>query len=469
MGANLSKYPDYKNSEIQWLGEVPAHWKIIRSGTLFREVVDTGYPDLDLLSIDRFRGIIYQTEIGRKTRASEDRSLYKRIRPGELGYNLMNAFMGSIGVSQYEGLLSPAYAVAVARLKVNPWYYHHLYRTPIYSAEINRCSYGIMYERNRLYFDRFKTIPIPLPPIEEQERIVAFIHNRTSQIQRLIRNKRRLIALLTEQKQNVIDRYVTVGIDSTIRLKPSGVDELEDVPTHWNIKPLKRWVKINSSSLSETTDPNYTFKYIDIGSVGTGFLIEKPESMRFSAAPSRARRILRKGDTVISTVRTYLKAVYFVEDDCQDLIASTGFAVLTPGRDVVPEFLSFLIQSNSFIERVTTNSIGVAYPAITETRLGVFHLALPPTEMEQLEIINCIKTETQAIEVAIKRTQREIDLIREYNTRLIVDAVTGKLDVRNIQLINDKEPSEMLNEHLSSYPLEGEGLESIEEDINAND
>ena len=100
---DLKPYPEYKDSEVLSLGDVPSHWKMIRSGYLFREVIDTGHPDLELLSIDRFRGIIRQSDIGRKERASKDRSNYKRICKGQLGYNLMNAFMGSIGISRYEG------------------------------------------------------------------------------------------------------------------------------------------------------------------------------------------------------------------------------------------------------------------------------------------------------------------------------------------------------------------------------
>jgi type I restriction enzyme, S subunit len=144
--------------------------------------------------------------------------------------------------------------------------------------------------------------------------------------------------------------------------------------------------------------------------------------------------MLKQGDTIISTVRTYLKAVYFVANDQEDLVASTGFAVLTPNPNVVPEYLSFVIQSNTFVERVMANSVGIAYPAIAETRLGALHLALPPTVSEQLLLVERIKRETQTIDGAIRRAQREMDLIREYRIRLISDVVTGKLDVRGVEL-----------------------------------
>ncbi|MFZ1464062.1 MAG: restriction endonuclease subunit S, partial [Anaerolineae bacterium] len=169
--------------------------------------------------------------------------------------------------------------------------------------------------------------------------------------------------------------------------KDSGVPWLGDVPAHWVIKPLKRWVRINVEVLPENTDANCEFRYLDIGTVGTGILTGKPQRLKFGGAPSRARRVLHRGDTIISTVRTYLKAVYFVSEDAHDLIASTGFAVLTPVQGVDPRFLSFLVQSDPFTDRVSADSVGTAYPAIAETRLGTFHVAIPPLPDEQLAII----------------------------------------------------------------------------------
>src|SRR5574339_91644 len=108
----LRPYPHLKKTGLSWIKSIPSNWVILRNRNLFREVVDTGHPELELLSIDKFRGIVRQTDIGRKERAPENRTAYKHVRPGELAYNLMNAFIGSIGVASIEGILSPAYAVA---------------------------------------------------------------------------------------------------------------------------------------------------------------------------------------------------------------------------------------------------------------------------------------------------------------------------------------------------------------------
>ncbi len=160
--------------------------------------------------------------------------------------------------------------------------------------------------------------------------------------------------------------------------KDSGVPWLGEVPKHWEVRRLKSWLDVNEFVLSEDTDPEYTFEYLDIGSVATGRLTAKPERIRFGNSPSRARRVVRPGDTIVSTVRTYLKAVWHAEHQGDDLVASTGFAVLTPRRGTFPRFVSYFCQSDPFTNRVTAEAVGIAYPAIAETRLGTFEVCIPP-------------------------------------------------------------------------------------------
>lgn len=230
------------------------------------------------------------------------------------------------------------------------------------------------------------------------------------------------------EKQAIIDRAVTRGLDSSAQLRPSGVEWLGNVPDHWEVCKLKHKVKINNSTLPETTDPYFEFQYIDIGSVDSGSLSEQPQRLQFHMAPSRARRIVENGDTIVSTVRTYLKASWFA-DNISDVICSTGFAVLTPGRDLMPKFVSYVVRSNAFTDQVTADSVGVAYPAISDTKLGLLFLCIPPLA-EQAAIVEYLDEVTADIDAAITRARRQIELLEEYRTRLIADTVTGKLDVR---------------------------------------
>jgi restriction endonuclease S subunit len=210
--------------------------------------------------------------------------------------------------------------------------------------------------------------------------------------------------------------------------KDSGLPWLGDIPEHWVVKPLKRWVSINAQVLPDTTVPEYTFDYLDIGCVGTGRLIGKPRRIQFGDAPSRARRILQRGDTIISTVRTYLRAVWFVAKDVSDLVASTGFAVLSPREGIVPEYIGFTLQSDPFINHVTANSIGTAYPAIGETRLGTFHVALPPTRDEQLAIAQYLDGMDRKVRRFIRNRRRLIEVLNEQKQAIINRTITHGLD-----------------------------------------
>lgn len=211
--------------------------------------------------------------------------------------------------------------------------------------------------------------------------------------------------------------------------RPSGVPWLGDVPEHWDVQRLKHWVGINESVLPETTDPGFVFRYLEIGAIDNGELTQGPGRIRFSDAPSRARRVVKYGDTIISTVRTYLKAVWFADKTIGDLICSTGFAVLTPREETVPKFVSYVVQSNIFTDMVTAESVGIAYPAIAEGRFGSLQVCVPPLA-EQAAIVEHLDKATAGIDAAIAHARRQIELLEEYRTRLIADVVTGKLDVR---------------------------------------
>jgi type I restriction enzyme S subunit len=208
-------HPDvpFKPSGIPWLGDIPKHWETIRCGGLFREVADVGHPNARLLSIDRFKGIIPQDETGRRTRASYDRGAYKRVRPGQLAYNLMNAFMGALGFSKYDGIVSPAYAVAQPLQEIETRYFHYLLRTSSYTGEFNRLSYGIMYERNRLYFERFKVVRALLPPLDEQRAIADWIEANTGALNTAIARTEREIALMQEYRTRLTADLVTGKLD----------------------------------------------------------------------------------------------------------------------------------------------------------------------------------------------------------------------------------------------------------------
>ena len=209
--------------------------------------------------------------------------------------------------------------------------------------------------------------------------------------------------------------------------KYSGLPWLGDVPEHWDVRRLKHAVQINPETLSEDTDLEYLFNYMDINSVGTGYMSTPPVRQVFGNAPSRARRVMRTGDTAISTVRTYLKAAYHLQRDWPDLIASTGFAILRPPVGIVPALLGHFVRSDAFVRQVVANSVGIAYPAISETKLGTLCLPLPPLS-EQRAIVRYLDYVDLRISRYIAAKQKLIDLLEEEKQAIINQAVTRGLD-----------------------------------------
>jgi type I restriction enzyme, S subunit len=187
---------------------------------------------------------------------------------------------------------------------------------------------------------------------------------------------------------------------------------------------LKYLTEINRRVLPETTDPDYEFRYVDISTVGRGILIGEPQSMTFSAAPSRARRLVAPGDTIVSTVRTYLRSVWPVQGDTKHLVVSTGFTVLTPGPELHPRYLAWWAQSNPFIEEIVARSVGVSYPAINPMDLGNIVIDLPSLD-EQRRIADFLDAETSRMDRLLVSLRRLDELLEERRINQVRDAVAG--------------------------------------------
>jgi type I restriction enzyme S subunit len=189
------------------------------------------------------------------------------------------------------------------------------------------------------------------------------------------------------------------------------MDWVVDIPEHWEIRRLKYVASINDEALPETTDPDYEFVYVDIGSVDAAKGIVATETCRFEDAPSRARRIVRDGDTIVSTVRTYLRAIAPIRDADDNLVVSTGFAVVRP-RKLDPGYLSYALRSPFFVETVVSRSTGVSYPAINAPEVGNIGVTLPSLD-EQRAIAAFLDRETERIDTLIEKKRRQIELLQE--------------------------------------------------------
>jgi len=209
--------------------------------------------------------------------------------------------------------------------------------------------------------------------------------------------------------------------------KDSGVEWLDQIPSHWNVKRLKFIASINDEVLAETTDPQYEMTYVDIGGVDQYQGIVDREKYVFETAPSRARRKVREGDVIISTVRTYLRAIAQIEAPESNLIVSTGFAVIRTSPIFSSRYAAYALRASYFIEKIVANSVGVSYPAIDASKMSSFSASFPEL-MEQEAIAAFLDHETAKIDALIEKKERLIELLQEKRTALITQAVTKGLD-----------------------------------------
>lgn len=244
MIAGLKPYAEYRDSGLPWLGQVPAHWRVVRNGSLFAQRSQTGFAELPILEVSLKTGVqVRSFGAAKRKQIMSDLSKYKRAAQGDLAYNTMRMWQGALGVCPVDGLVSPAYVVARPYPAVDARYYAALFRTGEYMAEIDSASRGIVKDRNRLYWDQFKQMQSPCPPLDDQVALRRFLDWSNSRLDRTIRAKRRAIALMLEEKQAIIYRAVTKGFDPEAQLKATGLPWLGDIPSHWEVRRLRTLVR----------------------------------------------------------------------------------------------------------------------------------------------------------------------------------------------------------------------------------
>jgi len=482
MMTNVKPYPAYKDSGVEWLGQVPAHWEVRRIKTLFRETDErNGDGRRPLLSLTRARGIVPQAEASNRVASVEDLSNYKVCKSGDLIMNRMQAWSGMFAVSSTDGVISPDYSVFQPKTAIDVNYFEALFKTPVLVGEFAKRSKGIGSGFNRLYTPDFGAVAIVSPPLPEQTAIVRFLDYMDRRMRRYIRTKQKLIKLLEEYKQALIHQAVTGKIDVRTgqpypAYKPSGVEWLGEVPAHWEVRWLRTVVEIRVSNVDkhsrEDEKPVRLCNYVDV------YKHDKIRSdMNFMQATASCEEIarfrLQIGDVLItkdSEMWNDIAVPALVETSAPDLISGYHLALLRPKHMVQGGFLFRAIQSPGVSYQFHVEANGV-------TRFGLSHDAIKsalvplPSLPEQAAIVEYLDAQTAKIDAAIAAARREIELLREYRERLIADVVTGKVDVREVADRLPEEPAEeeaveWIEEETTTEEAEDEGL-SEESDAEA--
>lgn len=446
-------YPDYKRTDLKWFEYLPESWGILRAKQMFRLVVEKAPKNnqMELLSVYTHIGVRPRKSLEQRGNKASTTDGYWVVKEGDMICNKLLAWMGAIGASHYQGVTSPAYDILRPVKPCNTDYYHFLFRTKRYLQQFKIRSRGIMDMRLRLYFDQFGQIPIPVPPRPEQDQIVAYLRVQDAHIARFIKAKRDLIKLLTEQKLRIIDHAVTRGLDSSVALKPSGIEWLGEMPEHWKALKLKFATK---QIVGGSTPKSDEASYWDGGIVWvTPRDISKTDSLHTSLRTISAAGLQSCASTLVppgSIVITSRAPVGNVAIARVELCTNQGCKAVVPAPDIaISDFLFLLLLRMK--ERLQVLANGTTFAEIGTWALANEFIPVPPVH-EQQAICRWITEECQPLDDAIARTEDEIKLIREYRDRLIADVVTGQVDVRGWQpgpddVVDDAAPSALSNEN----------------------
>lgn len=424
----MRRYDSYKDSGVEWLGEVPSHWNLIPNKYIFKlrkNVVGKRSNEYDLLSLS-LKGVIKRDMENPEGKFPAEFDTYQEVKEGDFIFCLFDVeeTPRTVGLSSYHGMITGAYTIFETN-NVDKKFTYYFYLNLDSDKRLKPLYKGL---RNTISKETFFSFNTFIPPLSEQQKIAQFLDDKTAKIDQALDLAEKQIALLKEHKQILIQNAVTRGLNPDVPLKDSGVEWIRQVPEHWDVKKLKFVSKINQHTLPENTNGSLIIKYVDIGSVSFENGIEKVENFSFKNAPSRARRLANKGDIVVSTVRTYLKAITMVKEEYQDCIFSTGFAVVTSNECLKDSFFELYAKSDAFTEQVSVFSKGMSYPAINSTDLSNLWITVPPLS-EQQKIADYLDTQTAKIDQAIALKTAHIEKLKEYKNVLINDVVTGKVRV----------------------------------------
>ena len=465
---DLKPYPAMKDSGVPWLGEVPEHWEMERAKWLFRKM-DRPARDTDEV-VTCFRDGVVTLRRNRRVRGFTEALKeigYQGIRRGDLVIHGMDAFAGAVGVADSDGKGTPVYSVCEPIEGVNSQYYAYLVREMARSQWILALAKGIRERSTDFRFDGFASQPVPFPPLTEQTAIVRFLDHMDRRIGRAIRAKQKLIALLNEQKKAIIHQAVTRGLDPNVRLKPSGVAWLGDVPEHWEVWQVGHFAQVGNGSTPSRGNMAYwkggTYPWLNSSSVNHSPISDADQFVTNIALRECHLPRVQPGSVLVA-ITGQGKTRGTVALLSMEATINQHVVYMTPQQNLVaPEYLHLaFVGAYRDLRRISGDS-GSTRGALTCGDISHFKVALPPRD-EQNQICSSVFQDVESVDATVESAQREIALLREYRTRLIADVVTGKLDVREAaaRLPEEAEEPEPVDE---ADVLEGGGDEAGEADL----
>lgn len=427
MISDLKPYPQYKESGIPWLSQIPGEWRLERTKLHFRyrKEINANRTHANVLSLT-LRGVVNNDPENPEGLMPKNYSTYQVFQKNDLVFKLIdleNLRTSRVGLVHEDGIMSPAYVRLIpkdiSRIRFFFHQFFDLYRRGIY----NQLGAGV---RSTLGPWDLLNVSIVIPSPDEQAAIVRFLDYAYGRLEKASRAKRKIIALLNEQKQAIIHRAVSRGLDPNVRLKDSGIPWLGEIPEHWEVRRVK-YVLREVDNRSTTGSETLLSMRMHYGLV--------PFAEHFSRPPQAATlvgfKIVLPGQFVVNRMQAGNGVIF--PSHLAGLV-SPDYAVFDPIMDVNVDFLGELFRSRTVRAKFRAESKGLGtgssgFLRLYNDRLGAIHVALP-SRSEQDAILTGLGEQLQDINETIRTAEHEIALLHEYLTRLIADVVTGKLDVR---------------------------------------
>lgn len=417
---------EMKDSGIEWVGAIPNHWRVSKIKQIVRWKSVKGQPDLPVLSLYRDYGVIPKdSRDDNHNVTSLDTSGYKVVEHGDLVINKMKAWQGSLAVSEYNGIVSPAYHICkITSENICKKYLHYLLRDASYLPEYMRLSTGLRVGQWDLSFDDFKNIPFLVPPLAEQERIAAFLDAECAEIDAVLEKTRASIEEYKKLKQAVITQAVTKGIRSDRPMKDSGIEWIGEIPAEWDVLNLVA----HTSMLTPMRDrpenldgpipwvriEDFEGKYIESSKAGLGVSMKTVKEMNLKVYPV---------GTILCTSSCIMGKCAIVS---RELVSNQRFIGIIPDQTTDKTYLYYLMTSNA--ERMNFLSTGALQVNLSRSAFEHLKVQFPPYS-EQQEIAAYLDDKCEKIDELILKKQQYLTEIENYKKSLIYEYVTGKKEV----------------------------------------
>ena len=428
----FKQYPSYKPSGVEWLGDVPEHWQIVRTKDIFNHRKEEALEDDEIVTA--FRDGQVTLRKNRRTDGftnSIKEHGYQHINSGDLVIHEMDAFAGAIGVSDSSGKSTPVYSVCYAKNEnINHHFYSHFFRTMAKTGFINSLAKGIRVRSTEFRWNESRNVYLVEPPKSDQQKIVAFLDTETTRIDNLIAKHEKLIELLEEQRKSIISNAVTKGLNPNAPMKDSGVEWLGEVPEHWEVTRLKN---IGKSIIGLTYSPNEicnpdddSYLVLRSSNVQNGQLSFLDNVYVKSYVSEKLK--IKKNDILICSrngSRDLIGKNTIIKNPPKN---STFGAFMTVYRSEHADYVYWIL--NSYIFKAQAGSyLTTTVNQLTINNLNNMTVPFAPTS-EQNEIVEFLSTENLKFNNLISKQKALIEKLKEYRASIISHAVTGKIDVR---------------------------------------